>query len=514
MFEITVPYLLKRAAFKHPHKEAIVSEAGRWTFQQWERNSNRLAHALARLGIGQGDHVATIFLNGREVLETYLALMKLGAIIVPLNVRLAPLELRYIVDHSDATTLILDAEFEPLIRKFKDDLLKVRQFIKVGGEPAEDMTALDGSWAGESDLAPETMIRETDTAAILYTGGTTGLPKGVILSHKNCIWASVNIFTGVDIQPDYRVLMVFPLYHAAAFLLLISDLFGGCTNVTMRSFDPTRVMELIEQEKINRMTFPPTVWNFILQLPDLDRYDTASVRALSSGAESIPLETKKGLLRLFPNAGLGETYGMTESTATITTLHPRDAMNKMASVGKPFMNVEIRLVDDDDREVRQGEVGEILARGPNIMEGYYREPEATAETMRGGWLHTGDLGRLDEDGFLYIVDRKKDMIISGGENIIPREIEEVLYTHPKILEAAVIGMPDPDWGERIHAVVALKEGERMTDREVVDYCLSRIASFKKPKSVDFVERLPRSAAGKVLKRVLRDQRVESAGTRA
>jgi acyl-CoA synthetase (AMP-forming)/AMP-acid ligase II len=341
-------------------------------------------------------------------------------------------------------------------------------------------------------------------ACILYTAGTTGRPKGVLLSHANCVWASVNIGVDVDIQWDYRVLLVFPLYHAAAFIIAISNLYMGCTNVSMRTFDPKGVMELIGREQINRMTFPPTVWNFILQLPDLDQYDTASVRSLSSGAEAMPVETKRKLLELFPNAKLGETYGMTESAATITTLNPEHVLTKMASVGKPFVNVEIRLVDGDGRDVAQGQVGEILFRGPNTMMGYYKDPEATRETLKDGWLHTGDLGRLDDEGFLYIVDRKKDMIITGGENIFPREIEEVLYAHPKILEAAVIGVPDPEWGEKIHAVVALKEGQRLTEQEIIDYTVEHIASFKKPKSVQFVDRLPRSAAGKVLKRVLKE----------
>ncbi|RLB36634.1 MAG: acyl-CoA synthetase, partial [Deltaproteobacteria bacterium] len=218
------------------------------------------------------------------------------------------------------------------------------------------------------------------------------------------------------------------------------------------------------------------------------------------------LETKKRLLKLFPNAKLGETYGMTESAATITTLDPDQVLRKMASVGKAFVTTQVRLVDDEDRDIPPGRVGEVISRGPNVMVGYYKDPEATAETLRGGWLHTGDLGRVDEEGFLYIVDRKKDMIITGGENIFPREIEEVLYAHPKILEAAVIGLPDPQWGERVHAVVVLKEGQQMTEEEVIDYCKANLASFKKPKSVEFVDLLPRSAAGKVLKRVLRDER--------
>jgi fatty-acyl-CoA synthase len=503
--EMTLPYLLRRGAFKHPDREAIVSEAGRWSYAQWETNANKRAQALRKQGIKKGDHVATIFLNGNEVLETYLALMKLGAVVVPLNVRFSPKELHYIIEHSDASALMLSHEFESTIREIKEDLSKVKRYFKSGGEAFRDMVALEEIYQGESEQEPNVEIGEEDIATIIYTAGTTGRPKGVMLSHRNCIWGAVNIAFNVELESWYRVLMVFPLYHAAAFMILISNLFVGCTNVIMRSFDPKRVMELIGEEKINRMTFPPTVWNFILQLPDLDQYDTHAVRALSSGAESMPLETKKKLLALFPNAGLGETYGMTESAASITTLHPRDVLRKMASVGKPFVNVETRLVDEYDQDVKKGEVGEILARGPSIMVGYYKDPESTSQTLKGGWLHTGDLGRLDEEGYLYIVDRKKDMIISGGENIYPREIEEILYAHPKILEAAVIGLPDPTWGERIHAVVALKEGELLTEQEVIDYCKAHIASFKKPKSVEFVDRLPRSSAGKVLKRILKER---------
>jgi acyl-CoA synthetase (AMP-forming)/AMP-acid ligase II len=505
MIHMTLPYLLTRAAFKHPDREAIVSETGRWTYADWDRNANRRANALARYGIKKGDHVATIFLNGNEVLETFIALNRLGAVIVPLNVRLAGRELQYIVEHSGATALILSQEFEQVIRKIKGDLPLVRHYFTCGDKVPADMIDLDRLAMASGDEDPSVDIREDDIACILYTAGTTGRPKGVLLSHRTCIWGAVNVVTDVDMKPEYRVLLVFPLYHAAAFMIVVSNLFLGCTNVTMRVFEPKRVMEIIEQEKINRMTFPPTVWNFILQLPDLGRYDTASVRSLSSGAEAMPVETKRRLLALFPNAALGESYGMTESAATITTLNPRYVLDKMASVGKPFTNVEVRLVNDEGNDAGRGEVGEILARGPNIMVGYYKDEKATAETLKGGWLHTGDLGRFDDEGFLYIVDRKKDMIITGGENVFPREIEEILYTHPKVLEAAVIGLPDPEWGERIHAVVALKEGETMSAEEVIEYTRGSIASFKKPKSVEFVDRLPRSAAGKVLKRVLRDR---------
>jgi len=511
--EMSLPYLLRRAAFKFPDKEAIVSETGRWTYRRWDCSSNKRAWALKKCGVRKGDHVATLFLNGNEVLETYLAVMKLGAVVVPLNVRLSSGELNYIVNHSDASTVIFSHEFLKTVSSMKPSCPAVKQWIVSGAESPEGFRSLDELLQDESDEDPFIPIAERDIACILYTAGTTGKPKGVLLSHRNCIWAAASAASDVDYKPEYRVALVFPLYHAAAFGIFVTNLYLGCTHVTMKQFDPQKVMEMIFRERINRIVFPPTVWNFILQLPDIDRFDTSSVRSLGSGAETMPLQTKKRLLNLFPNASLGETYGMTETVATISTLKPADVLRKLASVGRPFVNMEIRIADGENEDLPPGELGEILVRGPNVMEGYYKDPDAGAEALKGGWLHTGDLGKLDEEGFLFIVDRKKDMIISGGENIYPKEIEEVLYTHPKILEAAVIGVPDALWGEKVHAVVALKDGETLTEDQVIDYCKARIAGFKKPKSVEFVQRLPRSPAGKVLKSVLREQWAKSTSGR-
>ena len=508
MIKTTIPYLLRRAAFKFPDREAIISESGRWNYKQWEQNSNKRARAFARHGIKKGDHVATIFFNGNEVLETFLALLKLGAVIVPLNVRHSSKELRFILDHSDATAIVFSHEFESTIRAIKHDLPKVKQYFFCGIDGPDDMIEFGKIYKNESGEDVKTEIEEKDIAFILYTAGTTGRPKGVLLSHSNWIWTATNAALDADVQSGDRALLVFPLYHAGAILILTVNLYMGSSNVTTKSFDPERVMELIEKEKITRMAFPPTVWNFILQIPNLDRHDTSSVRYIGSGGESMPLETKKKLLKLFLNAGLGETYGMTEA-GTVSTLNPKFALTKMASVGKTTVNSEIRLINSENKDVSAGEVGEILVRGPCVMAGYYKDHEATSHAIRDGWLHTGDFGRLDGDGFLYIVDRKKDMIITGGENVYPREIEEVLYRHPKILEAAVIGLPDPMWGEKIHAVVALKDGESLTEQEVINYAKENLSSFKKPKSIGFVDRLPRSPTVKVLKYVLRKREKRS-----
>ncbi|MGD8292155.1 MAG: AMP-binding protein [Desulfobacterales bacterium] len=385
MTKVTIAYLLKRAAFKFPDREAIISESGRWTFQQWEQNSNKRAHAFARHGIKKGDHVATLFLNGNEVLETFLALLKLGAIIVPLNARHSSKELRYVIDHSDASAIVFSHEFESIIGEIKGELPKITQYFFCGINGPDDMVEFGETYENESGDNFNTEIEERDIAFILYTAGTTGRPKGVLLSHSNWIWTATNAIFDADVQTGDRALLVFPLYHAAAIQILTVNLYMGCSNVTMKSFDPKRVMELIEKDQ----------------------------KATSHA---------------------------------ITT---------------------------DD------------------------------------WLHTGDCGRLDEDDFLYIVDRKKDMIITGGENVYPREIEEVLYRHPKILEAAVIGLPDPVWGEKIHAVVALKDGELLNEQEVINYTRENLSSFKKPKSIRFVDRLPRSSTGKVLKYVIREQEKDS-----
>ncbi len=502
MVKLTLPDLLARCAAKFPGKEAIVSEEGRWTFAEWNSNANRRACALAGLGIGKGDHVATLFLNGRDVLETYLALMKLGAVPVPLNARLSPRELAYIVDHSQAASLIFGPQFRNVSEQLAREVSGVRRWIACGGGDGEQ-TDLNRLLADYPADEPDAAVDENDLACILYTAGTTGRPKGVMLSHGNCLWASVNLAQDSEFDSSFRVLLVFPLYHAAAFSLMTTCLYLGCTLIAMSEFNPQKVMEVMVREKVSKMAFPPTVWNFILQLPGLEQYDTSSVESVSSGAEAMPLETKRKLLQLFPKAKLGETYGMTETAAAITTLKPRYVLAKTACVGQPFTNVEIRLTDARDQDVPLGEVGEILVRGPNVTNGYFRDENETARAIKDGWLRTGDLGRLDRDGFLYLVDRKKDMIISGGENIYPREIEEVLYTHPAVSEAAVIGLPDPVWGEKIHAVVSLKPGSSLTAADLIEFCKQYLAGYKKIRSLEFVDKLPRSPAGKVLKRLLK-----------
>jgi acyl-CoA synthetase (AMP-forming)/AMP-acid ligase II len=331
------------------------------------------------------------------------------------------------------------------------------------------------------------------------------------LTHNGFLWNCVNWVHNNIFRPDDRCLQVFPLYHVAAIGSVLTYFYIGGTIYLKKAFDPQDCMETIQRERITRWAAAPTVFNMLLRLPGIDAYDATSVTLIGSGAAIMPAETQRRLREVFPGAEIFDTYGMTEASGGITTLLPKDFDRKVACVGKEHINLELRVVDEQDQDLPAGEIGEIIFRGNNLMKEYYKDSHATREALRGGWMHTGDLGRLDDEGYLYIVDRKKDMIITGGENVYPREVEEVLYTHPAIAEAAVIGVPDPTWGEAVKAVVVAKSGTTLSQQEVIDFCRNSIAGFKCPKSVDFAADLPKNPAGKILKRELRERYTKSGG---
>ncbi|MBW2101480.1 MAG: AMP-binding protein, partial [Deltaproteobacteria bacterium] len=449
---------------------AFVSHEGHViSYGELELQSNRFANGLRALGFEKGRHAATLSLNSLELLVAFFGILKAGGMIVPLNVRLAAPELGWILDHSDAAAFLFSEDFRQTAEELRPGLDHVRLFAMLGeGAP---------SWARSFD----------EEAFMVYTAGTTGRPKGVLLTHNACLWSAVNWAYSETYQPDDRSLQVFPLYHVAAIANILTYVYLGGTVFLKKTFDPADCMATIEREGITRWAAAP------------------SVRLLGWGAAIMPVNTRRRLEEVFPGVGTFDNYGMTEAAGGITTLKPRDSRRKVACVGKPLATVEVRVVDERDRDLPPGQVGEVLFRGNNLMKGYYKDPETTAEALRGGWMHTGDLGRLDEEGFLYIVDRKKDMIITGAENVYPREVEEVLYAHPKIAEAAVIGVPDPTWGEAIKAVVVPRSGREASESEIIEFCRSRIAGYKCPKSVDFVKELPKNPAGKILKRMLRER---------
>jgi len=504
--------IIARNSRRLPDKEAVVYGDTRLTYREFNARINRLAHALMDMGIEKGEKVAILLFNCNQFLEAYFALAKIGAIAVPLNFRLHPEELTYITNNADAVAFILGETFVDTIRGIQKNLPKVRQYISVTEKPVEGMLHFESLLQKYPDDEPLVLVEEDDPAFIMYTAGTTGRPKGAVLTHKGqiMIWTLATVEVGRE--PDvgdmsvWRACAAPPIFHLASFGICLANLLYGATVIVpSQVFNPVEVLQLIEREKCDSVLLIPAMANFLLQLPDLDKYDTSSLKAWFSGAAVLPSELRKRFKKAFPDVKIFDCFGQTESNALVSMLRPSDAERKVASVGRALPFVEIRVVDDQDRDVAVGEVGEAVYRGPAIMKEYYNNPEATAQAFRNGWFHSGDAVRQDEEGFFYVVDRKTDMIISGGENIYPAEIEEVLYRHPKILEVAVIGVHDEQWGESVKAIVVTKPGETLTEEEVIEFCKGNLASYKKPRSVDFIDALPRNPAMKVLKTVLREK---------
>jgi fatty-acyl-CoA synthase len=504
--------IMARNARKFPDKEALIHGKTRLTYKQLNARINRLAHALLGLGIGKGAKVAILSHNCHQFLEAYFALAKIGGVAVPLNFRLATDELKYIINHSEAEALIVLETLSDTVKNIRRDLPQVKHYISISDKPLDGMLHYESWIAGYPDDEPLVLVEEEDPVFIMYTAGTTGRPKGAVLTHKNEMvqWMLMGMFIrtepAVADMTEYRALAAPPIFHLAAFGFCQFVFFDGQTVVLpTQVFDPAEVMRLIEDENINVVLLIPVMAFFILLLPDMGKYDTRSLRVWISGAAILPTETRKQISQCFPNVNIFDLFGQTEMSPVVCGLRPSDVAGHEASVGKAIPFVEIRLVDDNDNDVPVGAVGEAVYRGPTVMKEYYRDPEATARAMRNGWFHSTDLFRQDNEGFLYVVDRKKDMIVSGGENIYPAEVEEVIYRHSKVVECAVIGVHDDQWGESVKAVVVCKKGESVTEEEIIEHCKEHLASYKKPRSVDFVDSLPRNAAGKVLKTVLRQE---------
>ncbi len=502
---LTVNASLRRAAMKYPRKRAIVVEGQACTFAELHQRSDRLAGSLLRLGLRRGDKVALLMFNRIEFAEIYFGVLKSGGVLVVLNARLKGQELSQLIQQSDARWLIFADDFLEEVNGIRSRIPEVKNLIIVGEPVPQGFVSYQHLIFDSDSGDPRIEVGDDDEACILYTSGTTGVPKGVVVTHKNIFVQAINHIVEWDVRFDDVDLYPGPLFHAGGLATLPRTVMAGNTLVLMQSFDPERFMEILGRERASRTLLVPTMCAFILDLPGRDVDQAHTLRLIVIGASILPVEMKKRMMERFPGVGIYDTYGQTEATGSIACLKPVDALRKPGSIGKAFFLNEIRLVDEKDDEVSPGEIGEIVGRGPNVMKGYYKDPHATAEVLKGGWLHTGDLARRDEDGYLYLVGRKKDMIVSGGINIYPREIEETLCAHPKILEAAVIGVADPVWGETVKAIVVLKSGEEMREQELIDFCREHLAGYKKPRSVDFVKDLPKNPLGKILKSELRQK---------
>ena len=494
----TVGEMLIKSACAFPDRVAVICEGRQATYQELNTRVNQLTHGLLQSGITGSSRVAILMYNSIELIEIYFALAKIGSVGIPLNFRLTSPEILSIVEHSDATTLFIGEECEPIINQIIPRLSKVKQFITVNKDPHEtgDYQRL---FHNQPDSESGIKVKPEDESFIIYTSGTTGIPKGVILTHKNHYWNTVNYTIAYQMNEDDVELALTPMFHSSTLGRVFTYIFTGATFITSPRFDPEHAMELIAQHRATSITQSPTMYAALLQLPQKDPSRTSFVKRVVSGAAPISPEMKEEIAKLFPHAGIFDLYGLTEASPGVTILTPHDPPEKISSVGKPMMSVKIKVVDEAGEELLPGENGEIICKGPNLMKGYYNNDVATQEVLKDGWLYTGDVGKFDQDGYLYLTGRKKEIIISGGENIYPAEVEAVLEKHPFILEAAVIGVPDRYWGESVKAVVVPKPGKTLTDQEVIEYCKSHLAHYKKPKSVDFMDALPRNAAHKVMK---------------
>jgi acyl-CoA synthetase (AMP-forming)/AMP-acid ligase II len=504
--------IIYRNALLYPNQEAFVYGDTRITFSEFNTRVNKLIHALHRMGVKKRDILGILSWSCLGFVEVYGAAMKGGFIASPFNPRLQASELEYIINYSEANTLFIGPELLEIANPLRPRLLKVRNFICLEGS-APDMLAHDDLLTSHSGQEPDVQVDEDDPVSIIYTSGTTGVPRGALYTHRRFIEDSKTLAIDMSLQPGDKRVQITPLFHIAGNSHFRSSLYTAGCNIIMKFFDPAATLKTIQKERATHMDIVPTHLVAMLNLPDLDKYDISSLKFLWYGGSPMPLEVLKKGLRVFGPI-IAQGYGQSESGPAISHLsredhnvldRPEKEQKKLTSAGRPDIGVQVRIVDEKNNDVAPGEVGEIIVKSKQVMVEYWHKPDDTQASIVNGWLHTGDMGYYDEEGYIYIVDRKKDMIISGGENIYPREVEEILYQHPAVLEAAVIGIPDPYWIEKVHAVVVTKRGASTTAEELIAFCKKNIAGYKAPKSVEFVDSLPKNPAGKILKRELREK---------
>ncbi|MBC3193577.1 long-chain-fatty-acid--CoA ligase [Pseudonocardia sp. C8] len=499
---MTMSDLVARHARVAPDAPAMVDPWHRRTYAELDDRVTRLAHVLAGHGAGHGDRVAVLGVNSIEVVESWLAVLRIGAIAVPVNFRLTAGEIGYVLRDSGACLVLVDEGLAPAVEQARESAPDVRAVLTYGAGHEQRLATAPSTW-------DEIVVADEDPAYIMYTSGTTGFPKGAVLTHRNLYLHAFCSVATLGITADDRVWMsAAPLFHIAGLSGMLPVLMTGGKIVIPPSggFDPAATVRTLAEEGVTSCFMVPAQWQAVCAVPDLAGQDLSRLRRISWGAAPASTTLLRTMIDSFPQAEVCTAFGQTECSPVTTYLRGEDSLRKIGSVGTPMIGVEVRVVDDDMNDVPRGEVGEIVYRSPMVMSGYWNKPEETAEAFRGGWFHSGDLVREDEDGYLYVVDRKKDMIISGGENIYCAEVENVLAGHPKIAEVALIGVPDPKWGETPLAVVAPRDpADPPTADEIEAFARERLAAYKRPRHLRLVDALPRNPSGKVVKPVLRDR---------
>jgi len=501
-----------------PERAMMVFDGKRWPYAQTNDRINRLANALIELGIKKGDCIGMLQVNCNQYIEAYFAAAKLGAIFVPMNFRAKADELRFMIANAGAKMLFVGNRYLDMVAAVLPQLPTVKQCIKLD-EADERGVYYENLVTSASSDEVFVDIGDEDVTILMYTAGTTGRPKGVPLTHNGFVSYVLDNVEPAGPDIEERNLLTVPLYHVAGIQAMLAAVYGGRTLILMKQFEVKEWLEAVQKEKANRAMLVPTMLKWVIDDPEFAEYDLSSLKVITYGAAPMPLEVIRKAINDMPWVRFINAFGQTETASTITALGPEDHVIEgsdeekekklkrlTSSIGKPLPDVAVKIVDDDGRPVGAGEEGEILARGPRIMTGYWKDEQKTSQVITDdGWLRTGDKGWMDEDGYIYLAGRADDIIIRGGENISPDEVEDVLYSHPKIEEAAVIGLSDPEWGQEPCAVVVLKKGEAAGPEDIMEYCRGKLAGFKRPRSVVFVDSLPRNPMGKVLRKDLREQ---------
>ncbi|MGH3665591.1 MAG: acyl-CoA synthetase [Egibacteraceae bacterium] len=496
--------VLEHHADRYPDKALATFEGTPTTYGEMLDRVRRLAGGLRGHGIGRGDVVGILAHNSTAFLEVVFAANHLGAIAMPVNWRLSPKEVTYILDNSEAKMLVSEAALRDIAVPAVEGAEGSVRILGFDAMHEARWPTLD-ELRGSKPVIEDEQVAGDDLHRLMYTSGTTSHPKGVMITHDNLLWKNVAHVGEFGVTPDDVGLVCGPLYHVGALdLTATTMIYAGASMIIHRTFDATAVVEEMSRGTVTNVWLAPAMLNAILSLPDLHQWDLSSVRYVIDGGEKMPEALINRLQDAFPGAWFADAYGLTETVSGDTFLDKRKTLERLGSVGKPCLHSEVQIWDSEGREVPPGEQGEIVLRGPKVFKGYWKNPEATEAAFRGGWFHTGDLGQMDEDGYLYVVDRMKDIIISGGENVASLEVERVLYGHPAVQEAAVVGRPDDRLGEVPVAFVALKSDQHATEGVLIEHCREHLARFKTPKAVQFIDELPRNPSGKVLKRVLRD----------
>ena len=501
--------LITRSAARYRNRPALIWRGEPITYSQINERACRVANALTEMGVTRGDRVSLMTHNCMQHLYVWFGACKIGAIANPINVMLKGSEIAYVINHAEPKVFLVEDSLTETVDSVRAELKTVQHFgwINFGATPRpEDYFDADELFSDEYPaIEPEVFVDSNDTAMLMYTTGTEARPKGVMTSHLNYFISVMHLINDVGYSRHDVALLSIPLFHVAGTVLALVALVVGAKTVLQYAPNPKEILELTQKEKVTYWVYPPTLYMALPNLPGFNEFDLSSLKKCISFGGGLPRATVQRWKEINPNLEWRNYYGQTESSPMGTTSIPETFDEKMDSIGIPDLTAEIRIVDANDNEVPVGQVGEIVMRTPAVMKGYFKDEAKTAETLRNGWLHTGDLGRVDEDGYYYFVDRVKDMIKSGGENVSSLEVEDTIMQYPKVAMAAVIGLPDDYWGEAVSAVVVPRPGQTLTPEELIAFCKQRMAGYKVPKRVFVAPSLPMTASGKVLKRQLREE---------